>query len=63
MTYEVRWACAQPEERERRLPSSSYLASRERVQPLVAAVARALVEAAGGVVTDEEGFLVDRYHL
>ncbi|MBL8932855.1 MAG: hypothetical protein JNL54_22260 [Kineosporiaceae bacterium] len=63
VTYEVRWACAQPEERERRLPSSSYLASRERVQPLVAAVARALVEAAGGVVTDEEGFLVDRYHL
>lgn len=63
VTYEVRWACAEPEERERRLPASSYLASRERVRPVVNAVARALVEAVGGVVTDEEGFPVDRYHL
>ena len=63
VTYEVRWACPQPMERERRLPDSAYLAQRERVRPTLLAVARALIEATGGVVTDEDGFRLDRYHL
>jgi hypothetical protein len=62
-SYEIRWACAEPEERECRTPGESYLASRERVRPLVAAVARSLVEVTGGVITDEDGFPVDRYRL
>ena len=63
VTYSVRWASADWEERENRLPSAGYLASRARVQPLIAAVARVIVEAAGGVVTDEDGFWLDRYAL
>jgi hypothetical protein len=63
VTYAVRWASTDWEDRERRLPSSAYLASRARVQPLVTAVARLIVEAAGGVVTDEDGFWLDRYGL
>jgi hypothetical protein len=63
VTYEVRWSCPQPEERERRLPSSPYLAARERIRPTLTAVARALVEVTGGVVTDEDGFWLDRYTL
>jgi hypothetical protein len=63
VTYEVRWSCPEPDERERRTPSESYLAARDRVRPVVAAVARAVVEAAAGVVTDEDGFWLDRYHL
>lgn len=63
VTYEIRWSCPEPEERERRLPSSSYLAARERVRPLIAAVAGVVVEAVHGVVVDEDGFPVDRYSL
>lgn len=63
VTYEVRWGCAEPEERERRQPSDAYLASRERVRPVLTAVARVLVEATGGVVTDEDGLRIDRYTL
>ena len=63
VTYEVRWASTAWEERERRLPSPGYLASRHRVQPVVRAVARVIVEATGGVVTDEDGFWLDRYLL
>lgn len=63
VTYEVRWACSQPEERERRHPSEDYLASRDRVRPVLLAVARVLVEATGGVVTDEDGLKIDRYSL
>ena len=63
VNYEVRWACPQPEERERRLPSSPYLAGRERIRPTLTDVARALVEVTGGVVTDEDGFWLDRYTL
>jgi len=33
------------------------------VQPVVRAVARVIVEATGGVVTDEDGFWLDRYLL
>jgi hypothetical protein len=63
VTYEVRWAPVDWEERERRLPAAHYLASRRRVQPLVRALARQIVEATGGVVTDEDGFWLDRYTL
>jgi hypothetical protein len=63
VTYEVRWAPNAWEERERRLPSADFLASRQRVQPLVRTLARRIVEATGGVVTDEDGFWLDRYSL
>jgi hypothetical protein len=63
VTYEIRWACPEPEEREYRMPSDSYLAARERVRPLIAAVAAVVVEAAAGVVVDEDGFWLDRYAL
>jgi len=63
VTYEIRWASTAWEERERRQPAAGYLASRDRVQPVVRAVARVIVEATGGVVTDEDGFWVDRYLL
>ncbi len=63
VTYEVRWACPQPEERERRSPAREYVASRERVRPALRAVARSVVEVSGGVLTDEDGFRLDRYAL
>lgn len=63
VTYEVRWAPAAWEERERRMPSAHFLASRQRVQPLVRGLARMIVEATGGTVTDEDGFWLDRYSL
>jgi hypothetical protein len=63
VTYEVRWASTAWEEREQRMPSAGYLASRDRVQPLVRSVARVIVEATGGIVTDEDGFWLDRYML
>lgn len=63
VSYEVRWSCPHPQEREQREPGAEYLAARERVRPLVLAVARVLVEATGGVVTDEDGFRLDRYAL
>jgi hypothetical protein len=63
VSYEVRWSCPEPDERERRTPSESYLSARERVRPVIGAVARTVVEAAAGVVTDEDGFWLDRYAL
>jgi hypothetical protein len=63
VTYEVRWAPLDWQERERRLPSESFVAARQRVQPLVQSLARLIVEATGGVVTDEDGFWLDRYNL
>ncbi len=63
VTYEVRWACPLAEQRESRDPGEDYLASRERVRPHLSAVARHLVEATHGVVTDEDGFWLDRYAL
>jgi hypothetical protein len=63
VTYEVRWAPADWEERERRVPCAPFQASRQRVQPLVRAISRMIVEATGGVVTDEDGFWLDRYTL
>ena len=63
MTYEGRWVNQDPAEREKRYPSEQFLASRARVSPLVAHTARAIIEAAGGIVIDEDGFHVDRYVL
>jgi hypothetical protein len=63
VTYEIRWGCSDPAEREHRYPSGSFRASRARVVPLVARTTRAIVEATSGVVLDEDGFTVDRYLL
>ncbi|MGZ4612101.1 MAG: hypothetical protein ACXV1K_02865 [Kineosporiaceae bacterium] len=63
VSYEVRWSCPEPDEREHRAPSESYVQARERVRPVISAVARTVVEAAAGVVTDEDGFWLDRYSL
>jgi hypothetical protein len=63
VTYEVRWQCPDPAERENRYPSEAFRSSRARVIPLVAKTTRAIVEASGGVVLDEDGFSVDRYTL
>ena len=63
VTYEVRWSYPDPQEHERRLPSDEFLQARRRAAPILATVARSLVEATSGVVTDEDGFWVDRYSL
>jgi hypothetical protein len=63
VTYEVRWGCPDPAERENRYPSEAFLGSRERVRPLIARTTRAIAEAASGVVLDEDGFAIDRYLL
>jgi hypothetical protein len=63
VTYEVRWQCPDPAERENRYPSDAFRESRARVAPLVTRTTQAIVEAAGGVVLDEDGFSVDRYTL
>ncbi|MBT0771373.1 hypothetical protein KIH74_20720 [Kineosporia sp. J2-2] len=63
VTYEVRWQAPDPEAREKRYPPEDFRASRARVAPVVARTARALVEAAGGIVLDEDNFGVDRYTL
>ncbi len=63
VVYEVRWVCPDPAERERRLPPAHFLAARARAVPVALAVTRILVEATSGVVTDEDGFWVDRYLL
>jgi len=63
VTYEVRWQCPDPAERENHYPSDAFVASRSRVAPIVIATTRAIVEASGGVVLDEDGFSIDRYTL
>jgi len=63
ITYDIRWLCPDPAEREQLVPPEHHLQSRQRVRPVVTAVARAVVEATSGVITDEDGFLVDRYSL
>ena len=63
VTYELRWVGPDPAEREQRYPAGSFLAARGRVKPLVARLTRAVVEAAHGVIVDEDGFRVDRYDL
>jgi hypothetical protein len=63
VTYQLRWSSLDWQERERRLPAAGFRASRARVQPVIRAVARVIIEATGGVVTDEDGFWLDRYSL
>jgi hypothetical protein len=63
VTYEIRWQCPDPAQREQRYPSEAFLASRARVAPLVRQTARSITEAVGGVLLDEDGFSVDRYML
>jgi hypothetical protein len=63
VTYEIRWDWLDRAEREKRLPGQAFLRSRVRVAPVISAVTRAVVEAASGIVTDEDGFWVDRYAL
>jgi hypothetical protein len=40
-----------------------YLASRDRVAPVVRDVTRAVLEATSGVAIDEDGFWLDRYAM
>ncbi|MEJ2578030.1 MAG: hypothetical protein P8Z68_02920 [Kineosporiaceae bacterium] len=61
VVYEVRWSCPDPQLREQRLPTPKFLDWRARAVPVVQAVTRILVEATSGMVTDEDGFWVDRY--
>ncbi len=63
VTYEVRWGSPDEGERENRYPSEAFRISRSRVALLIAKTTRAIVEAVGGVVVDEDGFGVDRYTL
>lgn len=63
VVYEVRWICPDEAERERLTPSPQFEASRERARAAVLETTRCLIEATSGVVTDEDGFWVDRYSL
>jgi hypothetical protein len=63
VTYEIRWQCPDPTQREQRYPSEAFLASRSRVAPLVRATTRAIAETVGGVLLDEDGFSIDMYSL
>ena len=57
--YRVRWEPADVEELEREVPTQAHRASRDRVQPVVTAVAAALHDVVGGEVADAAEFLVD----
>jgi hypothetical protein len=63
VTYEVRWGCPDPAQRESRYPTDVFRSGRARVAPLVARTTRAIIEATHGIVVDEDGFRVDRYLL
>ncbi len=63
VVYEIRWVCADQAQREQRTPSPEFAQLRGHAGDAVLAVTRALVEATSGVVTDEDGFWVDRYAL
>lgn len=63
VTYSVRWVCPDPRDRESRNPSPVFRQARGRASRAAAAVAGAVVEATGGLVTDEDGFWLDRYQL
>jgi hypothetical protein len=63
VTYDIRWLCPQERERERRAPTGIYLNARTRVAPVIRGVTSAVIEATSGLVTDEDGFWLDRYAL
>ncbi|WNB85742.1 hypothetical protein [Cellulomonas sp. ATA003] len=62
-TYRVRWEPADDEEAEQENPPAAHRAARDRAQPVVAAVARALYAAVGGEVMDAAEFLVEPVDL
>jgi hypothetical protein len=57
-TYQVSWIPPDPAELEAEQPSRLHVIARSRVAPVVARVARAMWQAAGGVVVDDGGFPV-----
>jgi hypothetical protein len=63
VVYEIRWLCPDQRERECRTASPAFAEIREHAGDEVLAVVRSVVEATSGVVTDEDGFWVDRYFL
>jgi hypothetical protein len=63
VVYEIRWICPDRRERERRVASPEFVMVRRHAADEVLAVVRSVVEATSGVVTDEDGFWVDRYFL
>jgi hypothetical protein len=63
ITYSVRWVCPDLREREQRTPSPVHLQARARAARAAAAIAAVVVEASHGLVTDEDGFWLDRYQL
>lgn len=63
VTYSIRWVCPDQREREQRAPSPVHLHARGRATRAAASIAAVLVEASHGLVTDEDGFWLDRYQL
>lgn len=63
VVYEIRWSCPDSAQRESRVPQPEFLEARAEAVPAVIAVTRVIVEATSGIVTDEDGFWVDRYLL
>ena len=63
MTFSVRWAPANVTLLEAEELSPILRREREHARQRVRAIARAVVEAVSGVITDDEGFEVDRYSL
>lgn len=62
-SYAVRWVADDPADRRPERPGAEFRQLRARIRWLVGRVARTVVEAASGVVLDEDGFYVDRYTL
>jgi hypothetical protein len=63
VTFSVRWAPPNPTLLEAEELSPILHREREHARLRVRAVARAVVEAVSGVISDDEGFEVDRYSL
>jgi hypothetical protein len=63
VTFSVRWAPANVTVLEAEELSPILRRERDHIRDRVRAVTRAVVEAVSGVITDDEGFEVDRYTL
>lgn len=61
--YHVAWEPLEPPQGEAEVPSPLHVIARQRVGPSVARVVTALRQAAGGVVVDSGGFVVDAAEL
>ncbi|MCL1871632.1 MAG: hypothetical protein FWF90_14645 [Promicromonosporaceae bacterium] len=59
VSYTVRWDPLDIVEANREVPGHAHLVARRRAAELVARIARALWDAAGGEIADESDFLVD----